>query len=258
MLRDWYKINKDGLSPRTIAMARDAYDNCIAALDRGLGKLFAELKRRGVLENTLVILTADHGEQFGEHGRFGHGLSLHAPEVHVPLLIVSPASVPRGRTVREGVSLRDIPATIVDLLGYERESPFPGTSLARTWQATPGRRELDFASALRAARVDGRDRPSHVNRPLTRAHVKALLHDKNVYIRHQDGDEELYEVDADPAESRDLSQCNHARAALERCRLILDRLMVATKANQAAASDDTAIRRLSHDDVAAAPNAAGE
>ena len=48
MLRDWYKINKDGLSPRSIAMAHDAYDNCIAALDRGLGSLFyrAEAARR--------------------------------------------------------------------------------------------------------------------------------------------------------------------------------------------------------------------
>ena len=213
MLRDWYKINKDGLSPRTIAMARDAYDNCITALDRGLGKLFTELKRRGVLENTLVILTADHGEQFGEHGRFGHGLSLHAPEVHVPLLIVSPASVPRGRTVREGVSLRDIPATIVDLLGYERESPFPGTSLARTWQATPGGASSISPPLSELHASTAVDRPAAYS-TADKGPVKALLHDKNVYIRHQDGDEELYEVDADPAESRDLSQCNRARAAL--------------------------------------------
>ena len=130
MLRDWYKIDKESLSPQAIAGRADAYDNCIASLDRELGKLFDELKRRAVLDQTMVILTADHGEQFGEHGQFGHGQSLHAPEVHVPLVIVSPAGVPRGRTVREGVSLRDIPATIVDLLGSDNESPFPGTTLA--------------------------------------------------------------------------------------------------------------------------------
>ena len=90
-----------------------------------------------MLDQTLVILTADHGEQFGEHGGFGHGMSLYEPEVHVPLLVIFPGRVPEGQVVREAVSLRDIPATVVDLIGGLDGSPFPGRSLTRTWNGSP-------------------------------------------------------------------------------------------------------------------------
>ena len=100
MLRDWQKIDKTPLSPADIKLASDAYDDCIASLDHDLGVLISELERRGTFDHTLLILTADHGEQFGEHGKFGHGMSVYEPEVHVPLLIVSPGQVPSGRTVQ--------------------------------------------------------------------------------------------------------------------------------------------------------------
>ena len=68
-----------------------------------------------MLRDTLVIITSDHGEQFGEHGVFNHGYSLYAHEVHVPLLIISP-SAPPGLTVSQPVSLSDQPATVIDLI----------------------------------------------------------------------------------------------------------------------------------------------
>ena len=89
-----------------VQLARDAYDNCIASLDHDVGQLIDELRTRGVLEKTLLILTADHGEQFGEHGTFGHGLSLYEPEVHVRMLMIWPGRIPPGRVVGEAVSLR--------------------------------------------------------------------------------------------------------------------------------------------------------
>ncbi len=141
-----------GLSPRTpltCGLASDAYDDCIASLDQQLGTLFAGLTRWGLLERTVVIVTADHGEQFGEHGHFRHGNSLYEPEIHVPLVIVAPSGVPAGRVVPGPVSLRDIPATVVDLLGWRGESPFPGSSLARTWESPgpPGRVKVDLTLA---------------------------------------------------------------------------------------------------------------
>ena len=122
------------LSPRQIALARDAYDNCVADLDEQLGRLIDELERRAILDRTWVIVVADHGESFGEHaGVFRHGSSLYQTEVHVPLLLIPPAAAgnPSGRTVAEPVSLRDLAATIVDELGFQEGSPFPGESLAR-------------------------------------------------------------------------------------------------------------------------------
>src|SRR6185437_5517908 len=103
--------------PREIELARDAYDDCIAYLDAALGRLFDELDRRGVMKDTLVIVTSDHGEEIGEHQLVGHGRSLYREELHVPLLMVKPGRVPSGKMVLEPVSLRDLPATIVDLVG---------------------------------------------------------------------------------------------------------------------------------------------
>ena len=112
----------------------DAYDDCIADLDEQIGKLIDELRRRGVLERTWLVIASDHGESFGEHpGVFCHGTSLYQTELHVPLVIVPPGGTAEKRVVKETVSLRDLPATIVDLLDLEAGSPFPGTSLARYW-----------------------------------------------------------------------------------------------------------------------------
>ena len=68
--------DKHDVARRDIVMARDCYDDCIAFLDDQLGRLLDELERQGLLDNTLVIITSDHGEAFGDHGIFGHGYSV--------------------------------------------------------------------------------------------------------------------------------------------------------------------------------------
>ena len=90
------------------------------------------LKGADLLNNTLIIITSDHGEHLGEHGLFGHGKSLYSQELHVPLVIIPPGGLVNGRVIRAPVSLRDLPATVADVLGYQSGSPFPSTSLART------------------------------------------------------------------------------------------------------------------------------
>ena len=75
---------------RDILMARDCYDDCIAFLDDQLGRLLDELRGQGLLDNTVVIITSDHGEAFGDHGLFGHASSLYLDEIGVPLVILSP------------------------------------------------------------------------------------------------------------------------------------------------------------------------
>ena len=120
-------------------MARDCYDDCIAFLDEQLGKLLDELQRQGLLDNTLVIITSDHGEAFGDHRFFGHGNSLYLDEIGVPLVILSPGA-PAGRVVVGPVSLRDLPATVLDQLGLADGSPFPGHSLAAYWRLTAGQK----------------------------------------------------------------------------------------------------------------------
>jgi arylsulfatase A-like enzyme len=225
MLRDWQKLNKKTLDAAQIALAPRAYDDCIASLDRELGRLIDELNRRGLLERTLLIVTADHGEQFGEHGDFGHGMSLYQSEIHVPLLIVRPGTVPAGKIVGEAVSLRDVPATVVDLIDQAQGAPFPGQSLAWAWREkgadTSQSVSVPLSELEAPIETTFRDpRPAEFLGP-----TKAIAADGNVYIRHGGGAEEMYNLASDPKEAINLASKEIARMALERLRLILNQLL---------------------------------
>ncbi len=136
LIENWRSADKAKLSVQDIAFARNAYDSCVADLDEQLGLLLDDLDSLGVLERTWVIITSDHGESFGEHGGFGHGGSLYQTELHVPLLLLPPGRNPTARVVGQTASLRNLAATLVDLLDLEAGSPFPGESLARLWDGS--------------------------------------------------------------------------------------------------------------------------
>jgi arylsulfatase A-like enzyme len=197
-LRDWLHVDKTKVPNRLLQMAIDGYDDGIAYLDDQLGQLFAALDSRALLSNTLIIITSDHGELHGEHGVYGHGSHLYREVAGVPLLVVGPRRVPRGTTVAEAVSLRDLPTTVVDLLGFESRSPFPGRSLARCWAPGPVRPSPDEFLLTETS-----DELSRTPASATRA--RSLLHRGNVYVRNKDGSEELYDQTTDPTETRNLA-----------------------------------------------------
>jgi arylsulfatase A-like enzyme len=199
MLRTWWDLDKRTLARRDVELARDAYDRCIAYLDREVGRLVDELERRGVLRDTLLVITADHGEHLGEKNLFGHGCSLYLPELHVPLLVIAPGAVPEGRAVAEPVSLRDLPATVVNLLGLRGSSPFPGRSLERAWSGDPSGPILSEIDA------PPESDPNRGESPVCRGPLASLIDADFHYIRNGDGREELYDLDDDPREARDLS-----------------------------------------------------
>ena len=174
LLQDWENRPKQNVPESEATLASDAYDDCIGYLDSQIGKLMDELKSRGLLDNTLVVITSDHGEELGEHGLFGHGRSLYSQELHVPLVILVPGGSAAGRVVSEPVSLRDLPATFVDLLGYAQDSPFPGKSLARYWQAGSGQNGTFLVARLLRGRPSrqGVEKPHSCSR-LARAHAVA-------------------------------------------------------------------------------------
>jgi len=88
------------------------YDGEIAYLDEHLGRLFADLKRRGLYDKTLIVLTADHGEEFHEHGGWWHGTTLYDEQIHVPL-VVKPPHGGAGRVVEDLATSLDIAPTIL-------------------------------------------------------------------------------------------------------------------------------------------------
>ena len=108
----WITIDKSTLTPHYRDLISDCYDSCLAYLDQRLGELFDNLQRRGVLDRTVVIVTADHGEELGEHRLFDHGESLYRPEIRVPLLFVLPSALrpPVGRDKNRGRACRRLAA----------------------------------------------------------------------------------------------------------------------------------------------------
>lgn len=113
-------------SDRDIAINR--FDNALSYVDRQLGRLEAHLRRIGVLENTIWILTSDHGELFHEHGLVTHGKTLYDAESRVPLLISWPAELEPG-VVDTAVSTLDVLPTVTELLDVPPHPAFQGTSL---------------------------------------------------------------------------------------------------------------------------------
>ena len=169
------------------------YDGEIAYTDAMLGELLRQLRLSGELDETLVIVTADHGEALGDHGESTHGVFIYDSTTHVPLLMKHP-ELPEGRRVEEVIGLVDIAPTAMDLMGVTYGDEFDGRSFITAmlsqgspFEATPAYSESMFPrvgfgwSDLRALR--GEDwRYVRAPRP------------------------ELYDLRQDPGELKDLSE----------------------------------------------------
>lgn len=118
--------------PKDVDQIRALYDGAVSATDDAIGELLGALKRTGQLENTIVVVTADHGEQLYEYGRTqGHGDCLEGDEaLRVPLIIYDPR-VRQGRRVEPTVSLVDVAPTILELAGQAPLEHADGRSLAK-------------------------------------------------------------------------------------------------------------------------------
>ena len=222
----WRGLDKTKLPRSVITLARDSYDDCLVYLDEQLGILFDELQRGGVLDQTLIVVTSDHGEGLGEHGLFDHGESLYRTEIRVPLLIVPASGLQTPAVVDETVSLRDLPATIVDLVGLGNGSPFPGDSLARFWvdsRSKGARSPRDHDPVISELMAPNPARPNQGRSPASRGPLVSLAQGDFVYIRNVgDGSEQLFNERNDPQEFDDRSRFESMRPVLAEFRNLLD------------------------------------
>jgi arylsulfatase A-like enzyme len=188
-------------TPEVLRAAQDKYDESIAYMDHQLGRLFTELQRRGLWENTLVIVTADHGEEFGERGVFFHGNSLYRGALEVPLLMHLPGTIPQ-RSVQTTVSLRDLAATILNVAQSSHQGELPGRSLARVWDGTVA----DSSTAADTLLMELSYSPRLPRAtPIAKGPMKAVLIQDRRMIRNGDGREELYDFAKDRTDQVDLS-----------------------------------------------------
>jgi Flp pilus assembly protein TadD len=117
-------------------------------MDDWIGYFFRELERRGLWEDTIVVLVADHGEGLGEYGEKTHGMFIYRPTTRVPLLIRYPGAVPAGARVPDRVSVVDIVPTILDLLGMDPPPGADGRSLVPLTRGEPGDADREIYSEV--------------------------------------------------------------------------------------------------------------
>jgi arylsulfatase A-like enzyme len=184
----WF--NSRFLGEASMAEVAQAYEEGLKVLDRQIADIFDELARMGILENTFVVITSDHGQSFGatesnDHDPHGHGTSLYPEQVQVPLFLVFPAEVP-AETVTRAVSTQAIAATIVHHLKLSG-SPFVGTPLVSLRQSETSWKHGD-ASALATLRYEDRN-------------MRSLIANRWQYIEdltNSRKNEELYDLAEDP------------------------------------------------------------
>lgn len=120
-------------APRDLQHLVALYDGEIAFVDAHIGEILTALHELGLENNTIVAVTADHGEEFFDHGAQGHNRTLYDEVLHIPLIIRYPGRVPAGRAIAGQVRLMDVGPTLLDLAGvrvHAPAKPSQATSLA--------------------------------------------------------------------------------------------------------------------------------
>ena len=165
----------------------DEYDAAVHRADRYVGKLIADLERRGLLSRTIIVVLSDHGEEFLEHGRCFHVSTLHREVLQVPLIVVAPGLAPRRVKTLVPASVTVAP-TLMQLVGIE-DAPFPGPSLVAAARGL-GTRGESVVSETERGRDNGGD-----------GHVRALTGEDFKFIRWgMLNRSELYRIPDDSAE----------------------------------------------------------
>ncbi len=168
------------------------YDNCLSFLDNSVGELLDSLSRLPGWQNTIVIITSDHGESFGEHGTYTHGHDLYREVLHVPLVILGP-KIPAGLRISHVVRTQELFETVLQLSGMDNP-PFQRASLQRFWR--PGFEPGDFDEFVISELSPEMKAPAPIS----------LTTPEWQYLHDAQGNEELYHWVSDPDEKFNVSK----------------------------------------------------
>ena len=194
----------------------DAYDGAISYVDDSIGQLVAELHRRDPSGNTLVVVTSDHGESFGEHGLVLHGNSLYRNEIQVPLILSWRGRIPAGARIEQPVTNSALAATVMDLIGVDDRARFPGPSLTLAWKAPQSRdwpdpiAEVEEIPWLQKAA------------PTSQGSIKSLVSIPWQYVEHEKWGAEFYDWRKDPEALHNLVGQPAMQSEIARYRRALD------------------------------------
>lgn len=212
---------------------REKYDDEVHFMDVYIGKMLTALERAGLMEKTLIIAAGDHGEAFGEHREFGHGIFCYQESLHVPLIMHSP-SLLEARVIDAPVNLVDIMPTVLALMGWEAPSRMQGRNLLPLLR---GRRP-GSPSPLYFESFFGKEENNWA--PLT-----GLQQGRNKYIALPEP--ELYDLENDPRESNNLfsTQPTLAREMDKKLEQIIKTLSVSSPVPGRRKLDERDLEKLS-------------
>jgi len=189
-----------GERPR-VARMRNLYAGEVVYTDRVIGRLFDTVRRLGLAGETIVVVTADHGEEFGEHGSVGHSRTVYDEVLRVPLVFWAPGAIPAGVEIDTQVSLIDLAPTLLDLVHVPPPPTLRGQSLAPA--LLHGRRPtpaVRFAEGPALQHRDGRLFSARTGRY------------KWITRGRQADPVEIYDLQANPGETRNLAGDAELRA----------------------------------------------
>ena len=194
----------------------DLYDAEVLTVDRELQSLLWRLQQRGFLENTIVVITADHGEELFERGWLGHGRTLYNETIHIPLLLHLPSQTGRA-DIRDVVSQVDYGPTLLDLAGIPRPASFEGHSLRGLLRTSTLRWYAHSMWDRLTGRQAGGTAYSEqlLTDRLVRPHVRAIIEGNTKIILSENGTVEGYDLQTDPSERKPKALSPQTRHRLE-------------------------------------------
>jgi len=195
------------LGPADLRFLREMYDAEIRQLDDVLSGFFAFLDEQGLTDDTLFVLTSDHGEEFQEHGGLLHGRTQYEELLRVPLILAGPG-IPRGVVVRQPAGLIDLMPTVLARLGLPAPAALDGLDLSATFGGGTLPERPFFGEADHNNVVDGAQ-VVDIKRMVRLGNEKLHLDRHSARI-------ELFDLAHDPSEQHDLSAAEPERVrALE-------------------------------------------
>lgn len=206
------RLKKRAVSPEDWEILKSLYDGETATLDNRIGVVFDYLKEKNLLDETLIIITSDHGDVQGEKGPYvlAHQLHIYDPALRVPLIVRYPESFPPGLKIKNITQTLDIFPTLMEILGIEDKEIWQQLQGFSLLPATKGKPKRDFALAECQPPLESFARMMHLDpdwdfRPYLKW-LKAYYVQDHKYIWSSDGQDELYNIEEDPLESKNLLQ----------------------------------------------------
>ncbi len=197
----------------------ETYQASIKSMDRYFGSFIEHLKKLNILNKTLIVLTSDHGEEFYEHGRTGHGHSLFNELLHIPLIFRFPGKIPQNIKIPYQVSSIDILPTILDMLKIKKSNLVTGKSLTDFFSGSENKNRMIFSET-------GNNMPT-----VKSSHLKTVREDDVKLILNDSGGTgaELYDIENDPGETINLYRKEKESDATKK---LMDRAFLISKKNK--------------------------